>query len=54
MESENVAEVPGAEAYPMCGVYRDELLKNEAYLSGEIIQLWEVHRCYSTDIKAEQ
>ena len=54
MESENIAEAPSVEAYPMCGVYRDELLKNEAYLSGEIIQLWEVHRCYSTDIKAEQ
>jgi hypothetical protein len=54
MESENIAAVPGAETYPMYGVYRDELLANETYLSGEIIQLWEMHRCYSGDIKAEQ
>jgi len=54
MESENSTEVPGAETYQMYGVYRDDLLANETYLSGEIIQLWEMHRCYSGDIKAEQ
>jgi hypothetical protein len=54
MESENIADVPGAESCPMYGVYRDELLTNESYLSVEIIQLWEMHRCYSTDIQAEQ
>jgi hypothetical protein len=54
METQTAHEFPSPEDFPMFGVYRDELLENEEFISYEIDQLWQRHQSCNNEIKSEQ